>query len=183
MSRATAGTPAQGRNAALSCTGCHGASIVAEQTLIPTLAGMDQLSSTKRMADYAAGHRVSAVTQAFAATLSTTDIANLAAFYAGLPRPAGMDLPDPAGERLIARGDDARAMAPCASCHGDSNRSPATPRLDGLSADYLAEQLDAWRIGRRNNDPYDVMGSVTRVLTPAEVTSVPTAYAAQGGKT
>ena len=179
--RATAGSPALGRNAALSCAGCHGAGIVAVQTLIPNLAGMDQLSFTKQMADYAAGHRGSVLMQAFAATLSPGDIANLAAFYAGLPRPAGAGLPDPAGERLIAQGDDGRAMAPCASCHGANNRSPATPRLDGLSADYLAEQLDAWRTGRRNNDPYDVMGSVARVLTPAEVTSVSIAYAAHGG--
>lgn len=181
--RATAGNPALGRNAALSCIGCHGAGIVAEQTLFPNLAGMDQLSFTKQMADYAADHRASVLMQAFASTLSSDEVADLAAFYASLPRPAGTGLPDPAGERLIALGDNARAMAPCASCHGANNRSPATPRLDGLSADYLAEQLDAWRTGRRSNDPYDVMGSVARALTPAEVSSVSTAYAAHRGKT
>ena len=143
---------------------------------------MDQLSFTKQMADYADGHRANVLMQAFAATLSPGDVADLAAFYAGLPRPGGTGLPDPAGERLIARGDDARAMAPCGSCHGANNRSPATPPLDGLSADYLAEQLGAWRTGRRSNDPYDVMGSVARALTPAEVASVSVAYAAHGGR-
>ena len=130
------------------------------------------------MTDYATGHRTNVVMQAFAAALSTQDIADLAAFYAGLPRPAGTGSPDRAGERLIAQGDDARAMAPCASCHGANNRSPAMPQLDGLSADYLAGQLDAWRTERRNNDPYYIMGSVARLLTPAEVSAVSLAYAA-----
>ena len=78
VQRATAGKPEQGRNSALSCTGCHGAGIVAERTLIPPLAGMDPLSFTKQMADYASGHRASVLMQAFAATLSPSEVADLA---------------------------------------------------------------------------------------------------------
>ena len=178
--RATGGDANRGADVALSCDGCHGSAVVAAQTVYPSLAGMDRLSFTKQMADYAAGRRANPVMQAFGAALSPDQVADAGAFYAAQPLPPGTGTPgDTAAERLIARGDDARALAPCASCHGSNNRSPGMASLNGLSADYLAGQLDAWRTGGRGNDLYGVMGSVARALTPAEVRAVSVVYAAR----
>lgn len=181
VARATGGDSVRGGGIALTCDGCHGTKATRAMTLFPSLAGMDSLSFTKQMADYANGLRINPVMQAFGMALTPGQVADVAAFYAAQePTPPGGPGVSRDAERLISRGSEARGMAPCASCHGSNNRSPGMARLNGVSADYLAAQLLAWRSGLRRNDPYDVMGSIARSMTPAEVREVAAAYAGGG---
>jgi cytochrome c553 len=56
----------------------------------------------------------------------------------------------------------------CAVCHGESGVSvlPNTPNLAGQPEIYLAEQLKAYRSGKRSDE---VMSVIAKPLTDAEI--------------
>ncbi|MGC8035421.1 c-type cytochrome, partial [Salmonella enterica] len=83
--------------------------------------------------------RSNAVMGALARSLSERDAADLAAYFASLPRPAQAgSLADSAVPRLVQVGDPLRNIAPCISCHGGADRKIGAPWLDGLPRHYLA---------------------------------------------
>ncbi|MDK3018903.1 c-type cytochrome [Pseudodonghicola flavimaris] len=102
----------------------------------------------------------------------------LAAAYPGLPpqpafssasvTPVSADV-----SALIFEGrDDVWA---CASCHGDLGQGVEnTPRLSGLSADYIAKQLRDFQTGTRANEH---MSFVAKGLTEADIAGLGAYYA------
>ncbi len=110
-------------------------------------------------------------------TRSVTEEAD-AATSAGNPPPPSPSAPplpgggglEPSATTLYHRGDPARGLAACASCHGARGEGigPANPPLGGQPAAYLAEQLDQWREGARRNDPENVMLKISRALSRSE---------------
>lgn len=78
-----AGDPAAGKAKATSCGMCHGPN--GEGTQMGTkLAGEDPAKFIQAMNDYKSGKRDNAMMKSQAGQLSDADIANLAAYYAGL---------------------------------------------------------------------------------------------------
>lgn len=80
------------------------------------------------------------------------------------------------GEQLALQGND-RGVAACSSCHGaDGGGMAGTnfPRLAGLDATYLAEQLRAYQEGTRN-DP--VMSANAALLNDEEIEATSEYYA------
>jgi cytochrome c553 len=78
--------------------------------------------------------------------------------------------------RIVAEGTTRGAVA-CARCHGFdgvSDGSGAFPRLDGQSAQYLAEQLRHFASGRRQNA---LMQPIARGLNDDEIDAVAQYYA------
>lgn len=68
----------------------------------------------------------------------------------------------------------------CAACHGkagNSSTEPATPKLAGQKASYLAAELRAFRSGRRRSD---TMSPIAAPLSDEEITSLARYFA---GKT
>jgi len=72
----------------------------------------------------------------------------------------------------------------CARCHGEKGGGDAdfgpntdfgTPALTGLSSSYIAEQLNSYRDGSRNNEE---MASISRLLTNVGITQLSDYYAA-----
>jgi len=78
------------------------------------------------------------------------------------------------GQALVTRGDVARQIPACASCHGPvlTGMEPGIPGLVGLRANYISAQLGAWRYGTRTAKPPDCMQTVAGRLTEADVTAV-----------
>ena len=78
------------------------------------------------------------------------------------------------GETLVTRGDAARQIPACASCHGPAltGMEPAIPGLLGLRPNYVSAQLGAWRYGTRTAKAPDCMQIVTGRLTEADVTAL-----------
>jgi cytochrome c553 len=78
------------------------------------------------------------------------------------------------GFELVTKGDTARAIPACASCHGErlTGAQPAIPGLLGLSRDYLLAQIGAWRVGVRKASAPDCMATIARRLTPEDVSAV-----------
>ncbi len=175
-----AGAPdAVGRGAtlALNCTMCHGAQGMSSSSA-PNLAGQYPEVVAKQLLDYRRGDRASAIMQALAARLSDRDIADLAAYYAYLPKARvaptfySDDLP-----ALVRVGDPLRNIAPCISCHGGVDQKLGAPWLEGMPRDYLVLQLQAFASGARHNDSHAQMRNMARAMAPQEVEAVARFYA------
>ncbi|MEM7253199.1 MAG: cytochrome c [Pseudomonadota bacterium] len=85
-SYALAGDPMAGNARAATCMACHGPAGISSQPLWPNLAGQKEAYLKKQLMDFRDGRRNDPSMSAMARALSDEDIANLAAYYAGLPR-------------------------------------------------------------------------------------------------
>jgi len=120
------------------------------------------------------------------ADLNDKQIADLAAFYGRLVRGAidpERTVPPYVGieiENLISKGDGARGLPPCISCHGVGAGGPIeTPTITGQYAQYLESQLAAFANGGRHNDIYHRMRSIASRLTPDEMKRLAIYYSGQ----
>ncbi|MGC4080507.1 MAG: c-type cytochrome [Rubrivivax sp.] len=151
-----------GRSKAAMCIGCH--NIPGYQASfplvhkVPKIAGQNADYLVAALTAYRKGERKHPTMRAVAASLSDRDIADVAAFYAGLAPPAP---PAAAAAAAAAPGTVAPLLerGACSSCHGaDFNRpiAPGYPKLAGQHRDYLLAALRAYgtenhpQIGRAN---------------------------------
>lgn len=81
---ALAADAAAGKAKAAVCVACHGAAGISSNPLWPNLAGQKDQYLIKQMKAFRDGERKDPVMAPMAAGLSDADIANLAAYYAGL---------------------------------------------------------------------------------------------------
>lgn len=178
MARA-GGSDAVGRGAtlALNCTMCHGAQGLSISNA-PNLAGQYPEVIIKQLHDYKSRKRASSIMEALTQGLSDRDIADVAAYYAYLPK--FRSAPTTYGESLPALvrvGDPMRNIAPCISCHGGVDQKLGAPWLEGMPHDYLVAQLDAFRSGGRRNDSEAQMRNMARAMTDKEIEEVAAFYA------
>jgi cytochrome c553 len=81
---ALAGDAAAGKAKSVTCIGCHGANGISAVPLYPNLAGQKEQYLISSMKAYRDGQRNNPIMSPMAKPLSDEDIANLAAYYAGL---------------------------------------------------------------------------------------------------
>jgi cytochrome c553 len=108
------------------------------------------------------------------ANLSTADMKNLAAYYAGQKlKPAKATDKELAalGQRIYRGGSAAAGVPACSGCHGPTGAGiPAQyPRIAGQFAEYVEAQLKAFRAGARTNDPNGMMRGVAVRLNDREI--------------
>jgi len=167
----------RGATLALNCTMCHGAHGMSVSDA-PNLAGQYPEVVIKQLLDYKRGWRSHALMQGLARALSDEDIADLAAYYAYLPKartaPTTYDETLPA---LVRVGDPLRNIAPCISCHGGVDQKLGTPWIEGMPKSYLVAQLQAFRNGTRRNDSQAQMRNMVRTMTDKEIDEVASFYA------
>ncbi len=85
MSTATAADPAAAATKAKTlCASCHGPDGISMNPLWPNLAGQQEQYLAKALSDYKAGNRNDPTMAPLAKTLGDKEIADLAAYYAGL---------------------------------------------------------------------------------------------------
>lgn len=179
----SAGSAAVGRGGtlALNCTMCHGAQGMSASSA-PNLAGQYPEVVIKQLEDYKGGKRSSPIMEALAQKLSGQDIADLAAYYAYLPKartaPTTYDESLPV---LVRVGAPMRNIAPCISCHGGVDQKLGAPWIEGMPKDYLVSQLQAFRARQRRNDSQAQMRNVVRAMTDAEIDEVSAFYAGKAG--
>jgi cytochrome c553 len=171
---------AVGRGASLAlaqCTMCHGVRGVTSSDT-PNLAGQYPDVVVKQLADYQRGDRRHAAMQALAANLGEKDIADLAAYYASLPRGRNVPVTNMAKVPALVRvGDPMRNIAPCATCHGGIDRKLGAPWLETMPKEYLSAQLAAFAKGERRNDAHAQMRNMARAMTAQEIEAVVDFYA------
>ena len=83
-SSAIAGDAAAGKAKAASCAACHGASGVSMVPTYPNLKGQKAAYVVKQLKAFKSGARKDPTMNAMSKPLTDADMANLAAYYAGL---------------------------------------------------------------------------------------------------
>ncbi len=142
---------AAGQKKAAMCIGCHG--IAGYQASfpvvykVPMIAGQNGKYLVSSLVAYKKGERKHPSMRAVAASLTDTDMADLAAFYetlgASMIKPVA-DLPATAPSAEVAA---LLTKGACASCHGANFSKPIDPgypKLAGQHGDYLYQALKSY---------------------------------------
>jgi cytochrome c553 len=184
-----AGSAQAGAKKAAMCIGCHGIpdykASFPEIYRVPMIAGQNEKYIASALAQYKKGDRKHPSMRAIATSLSDTDMADLAAFYAAAA-PATAVAATPSGTvpanvaALLAKGN-------CASCHGANFSAPIDPtypKLAGQHGDYLYVALREYQtdknplVGRNNA----IMMGMARPYTHAEAKVLATYFASLPGE-
>jgi cytochrome c553 len=165
------------------CAECHAFNGVSDASgAFPRVAGQSAYYLTEQLRDFASGVRFNPLMTPIAKALTADDIADVAAYFAGLDAPfLPLQKPDEAlvkvGERLAKAGNESRRIQACNNCHGPdgAGEPPALPYLAGQYAPYIALELRMWQRGYRKNSP-DGMAVVSRALDDREIAAVAAYY-------
>lgn len=79
-----AGDAAAGKGKSMMCSACHGVAGISAVPTYPNLAGQKEAYLTKQLKDFKSGTRNDPTMKGMVASLSETDMADLAAYYASL---------------------------------------------------------------------------------------------------
>lgn len=173
---ASANSIGRGATLALRCAMCHGARGLS-QADTPNLAGQYPVAIYKELQDFKTAARASAVMAPLVADLTDTDMRDLAAYYAYLPRVSGDHAVEGEPPRIVADGAPMRSIAPCGACHGELGNKAGAPWLEGQPMVYLRSQLEAFASGVRRNDIGEQMRNVARGMTAGEIDAATRFYA------
>ncbi len=173
------GDPAAGERKATACFACHGSNGVPIAPTFPRLAGQradylyHRLASFKHAGPKDPYYSVSPMTPNVA-SLSDTDMRDLAAYFASQTPPATATAAAPGkGEALFLAGDPARGIPPCQGCHGadaggtsiSTRREAVYPSLRGQNAPYLIARLTSFHKSQPHDTTNDfIMGGVAQTL-------------------
>jgi cytochrome c553 len=171
---------AQGTAAgAPACAQCHAFNGASDGSgAFPRIAGQSVYFLAKQMRDFTSDVRVNAVMSPIAKTLTPDDIADVAAYYAGVNAPfLPLRNSDPAlikrGKELAKVGSASNGIQACDNCHGPAGAGepPAIPYLAGQYAPYIVFELRMWQRGFRKSSP-EAMAAVARQLNDQEIAAV-----------
>jgi len=168
---ALVGSAVAGKAAAAQCAGCHGADGKSPTPEFPNLAGQQRSYLVDALEAYRNGTRKAPVMNQMAASLSATDIGNVAAYFSGLGRQT------PPAVRLVAdTGSDKASAEACTTCHGERgiSHNRVVPNLAGQSEAYLTAALEAYRTGTRQDA---LMSRIAHGLSAADIKQLAAYYA------
>ena len=187
VTESTISRPDAGRGAAIAthgvapgvpaCAQCHNTGPVGGGAF-PRIAGLSAYYLDKQMHDFSSGIRTNAIMTPIAKGLSPAQMADLAAYYAGVAGPfSPLSIGDPTlvkrGEQLAKIGDASKNLQSCDDCHGPdgAGEPPAIPYLAGQYSQYIAAQLKTWQLGSRKSDP-NTMAYIAKRLDDQDVVAV-----------
>jgi cytochrome c553 len=165
------------------CAQCHAFNGASDGSgAFPRIAGQSSYYLAKQLRDFSSDVRVNAIMSPIAKALTPNDIADVAAYYAGLDAaflPLRNSAPAlvTAGEQLATVGSAIRRVQACNNCHGPggAGEPPAIPYLGGQYASYIALELQMWQRGFRKNSPNE-MAQVAKELNDQEIAAVAAYY-------
>ncbi|MDE2578544.1 MAG: c-type cytochrome [Hyphomicrobiales bacterium] len=168
-------------NGANACSACHGDQGEGRpEAGFPRLAGLNPDYIVQQLNDLASGARANETMTPIAKALSPAERTALGAYLAGLQPPAAPVEPKPEekvvaeGKKIALQGLWDKDLPQCVSCHGAGGVGVGVnfPKLAGQSAQYIANQLDAWKTGKRTNDPLHLMTGVASKLDDSQIAAV-----------
>jgi cytochrome c553 len=149
-----------GEQKSLPCAGCHGPKGKSSNAQRPNLAAQQADYLIKQMNAYKNGIRANPMMQSMAINLKSSDIEDLAQFYAGLPPVSA------GGEPSLANAGRTKASM-CLGCHGaTAEGNGEIPRLAGQHPEYLQRQLNYFKTGARKSSH---MQAIAADLTDADI--------------
>jgi cytochrome c553 len=176
---AAQGTP----SGAPACAQCHAFNGGSDGSgAFPRIAGQSAYYLGKQLRDFTSGVRANAIMSPIAKALSPDDIADVAAYYAGvnapfLPLAKGEPALIQRGEQLAKVGSAAKDLPGCNNCHGPggTGEPPTIPYLAGQYARYIAFELQMWRRGYRKSSP-EVMFMIATKLDDQDIAALAAYY-------
>ncbi len=176
------GDAAAGKTKSVACGACHGADGNSTAPF-PKLAGQGEKYLLKQLRDIRDGVRPVPTMAGQLDGKSDQDLADIAAYFASQSRSGGQT--DPAlqalGASIFRAGIPARNVAACSACHsptGVGNAPGGFPALAGQHAQYVADQLRAYRkgyedpAGRTNDGDTKIMRTIAFGLSDKEIDAV-----------
>jgi cytochrome c553 len=166
-----------------ACAQCHAFNGESDGSgAFPRLAGQSAVYLAKQLREFASGIRNSAVMTQLARSMSTEQIADVAAYYANMSAPFPPLKPlDPTlikrGKQLARVGSASDQTPSCNACHGPdgAGEPPDIPYLAGQYSPYIALNLQMWQRGFRKNSP-ESMAAVASRLSPDDIQAVSAFY-------
>ncbi len=167
----------------IACAACHGKQGEGSRRneYYPRIAGKPALYLYRQLANFRDGRRTYAQMVYFVRYLSDDYLLEMATYYSKLQPPFPTPIQPSAtrdaiarGETLVRKGDVAKGIPACASCHGNAltGMQPGVPGIVGLYPDYISAQLGAWQSGTRRAHEPDCMAKIAVKLTGADVQAV-----------
>ena len=161
------------------CTGCHGVDGKGQTGIAPMLAGLSIEYMEAQLTLFSSDKRHSVLMKGIADGLNDPQARlEVLEYFSSLPtweftkleqRGSQADITNPY-RKLVYQGDWDRNIPACSTCHGASGMGvDKFPRLASQQADYLQNQLHAWKNGTRSGDPLNMMGSIAKKLTDTEI--------------
>ncbi len=143
----------------LVCATCHGARGVPQNPTIPVIWGQHENYLLKQLHDFESGDRAFEAMAWMTSTLSQSEMASAAAYFAKKSWPARSASATSASPPAL--------VAVCQACHQQNfvGGLPA-PRLAGQSYEYLVEAMRRYAEGERTNNAE--MMNMMKALSPTE---------------
>ena len=168
------GDAAAGAQKAYTCLGCHGVKhyVNTYPTYhVPKIAGQHEAYLITALQAYRGKSRAHASMQANANLLSDQDIADIAAYFAGL---GGKKPENPSTEVGLEQAQT------CAACHGADGNSvaPTNPILAGQYKSYIKQALLSYKNGERQNP---IMTGFAAGLSDADISKLAEYFSDQKG--
>lgn len=171
-----------------ACNACHavdGGGVLSIGT--PRLAGLNAGYLEKQIKDFASGRRLHVQMRPIAKALSQAELEAVSQYLSGLPLPERkikQSLPmadESVGARLALRGRWEANIPACIQCHAYNGGGVGAsfPAISGQGAVYIANQLNAWKNGARDNDPIGLMKQIASKLSREDIDSVAQWFGAQ----
>lgn len=175
------GDAAAGKSKSLVCGACHGADGNSSAPF-PKLAGQGEKYLFKQMHDIRDGLRAVPTMAGQLDGKGDQDLADIAAYYSAQKGSGGQTKPEllELGAKVYRSGVAERNVAACIACHsptGQGNAPAGFPALAGQHAQYIADQLRAYRKGYedttgRTNDDATIMRTTAFGLSDKEIQAV-----------
>jgi cytochrome c553 len=141
------------------CAICHGEQGIPNNPTIPVIWGQQENYLLKQIHDFESGDRDFEAMTWMASTLSQSEMASAAAYFAKKGWPAR--------STGAAAAPPAATAAVCQVCHQQNFAGGvAAPRLAGQGYEYLVETMRRYAEGERTNNAD--MARLMKVLSPAE---------------
>ncbi len=161
------------------CKDCHGEAGVSAFDEWPSLAGQTEDYTRHHLTMFRAEERYDPMMlmTGNAAELSDQDIADLAAFYAGLEPAVHEADPELAerGRQIYHAGLPEEGVAACTACHGPAGagvEAARFPRVGGQHAAYLTASLKAFKTGERQTDRNQMMREIAERMSDEDIEAV-----------
>lgn len=174
------GDVAQGRLDVYTCAGCHG--VAGYNALYPMyheplIAGQNEQYLIDALGEYRSGARKYPTMNAQAASLTTQQVHDIAAYLSSLAPETHYQY-----DRRGGNIDAGRAKAvTCEACHGKDGMgiAPNFPALAGQYEDYLANALHEYKDGKRKNA---IMNGQAAPLSSQDISDVAAFFASLPSK-
>lgn len=175
---ANAADAAKGEKLSQTCLGCHGAPGLRNPSpvyAIPMIGGQHADYIVSALKAYKEKTRSHKTMQAQASNLTDEDMADIAAFFAGM---TGNSRPSLVNTAKAKVGE--KASAACAACHGKTGDSDLSgfPKLAGQYESYLVQSIKEYRSGDRENI---IMSGQVSNLSIGEIEALAAWFASQQG--